>query len=254
MPFTWAQPRGDGCSGHADGAAHRVRPDPPIAILQPGTRSYNRSWIRDGAMMAEGLNRLGMAEHSADYLRWYAPYVFENGKVPCCVDARGADPVPENDSHGEFVFLAAEAYRYGGDAALLRQVWPQVQGAIRYMDELRASTRTAEFQTAETRHLFGLLPPTISHEGYSAKAMHSYWDDFWGLLGYKDAVFIAETLGDAEVAARYAAARDQFAADIRASIRATATTKTVFTGAVTPPSEARSGTARPRLRPEPRRP
>ncbi|MBU4039631.1 MAG: discoidin domain-containing protein, partial [Alphaproteobacteria bacterium] len=39
-------------------------------ILQPGTRSYNRSWIRDGAMMAEGLNRLGHAPLSADYLRW----------------------------------------------------------------------------------------------------------------------------------------------------------------------------------------
>ncbi len=191
-------------------------------VLQPGTRSYNRSWIRDGAMMAEGLNRVGLAEHSADYLRWYAPFVFDNGKVPCCVDARGADPVPENDSHGEFVFLAAETYRYTRDEALLRQVWPQVQKAIGYMDTLRASTRTAEFQTPETRHLYGLLPPTISHEGYSDKAAYSYWDDFWGLLGYKDAVFIAETLGDAEAAARYAAARDQFAADIRASIEATA--------------------------------
>ncbi len=66
------------------------------------------------------------------------------------------------------------------------------------------------------------MPPTISHEGYSDKAAYSYWDDFWGLLGYKDAVFIAETLGDTEAAARYAAARDQFAADIRASITATA--------------------------------
>ncbi|QYC11263.1 discoidin domain-containing protein [Brevundimonas nasdae] len=191
-------------------------------ILQPGTRSYNRSWIRDGAMMAEGLNRLGMAEHSADYLRWYAPYVFENGKVPCCVDARGADPVPENDSHGEFIFLAAETYRYTKDEALLRQVWPQVQKAIAYMDGLRASTRMAGVQTSEQRHLYGLLPPTISHEGYSDKAAYSYWDDFWGLLGYKDAVFIAQTLGDADAAARYAAARDQFAVDIRASIIATA--------------------------------
>ena len=192
-------------------------------ILQPGTRSYNRSWIRDGAMMAEGLNRLGLAERSADYLRWYAPYVFDNGKVPCCVDARGADPVPENDSHGEFVFLAAETYRYTRDEALLRQVWPQVQKAIAYMDDLRASTRTGDFQKAETRHLYGLLPPTISHEGYSDKAAYSYWDDFWGLLGYKDAVFIAETLGDADAAARYVSARDQFADDIRASIEAAAT-------------------------------
>src|SRR5690606_38528206 len=106
-------------------------------ILQPGTRSYNRSWIRDGAMMAEGLNRLGHADLSAAYLRWYAPFVFTNGKVPCCVDQRGADPVPENDSHGEFIFLAAETYRYTGDEALLREVWPQVQAAIGYMDTLR---------------------------------------------------------------------------------------------------------------------
>jgi hypothetical protein len=191
-------------------------------ILQPGTRSYNRSWIRDGAMMAEGLNRLGHADLSADYLRWFAPLVFDNGKVPCCADSRGADPVPENDSHGEFVFLAAEAYRYTGDAALLRSVWPQVQGAIRYMDELRASTRTAEFEAADKRHLFGLLPPTISHEGYSDRPAYSYWDDFWGLRGYGDAVFIAQTLGDAEAAARFRASEAQFKADIMASITATA--------------------------------
>ena len=192
------------------------------AILQPGTRSYNRSWIRDGAMMAEGLNRLGHADLSAAYLRWYAPYIFANGKVPCCVDARGADPVPENDSHGEFVFLAAETYRYTRDRALLESVWPQVQGAITYMDQLRASTRTAENRTRDNRHLFGLLPPSISHEGYSDKPAWSYWDDFWGLLGYKDAVFIAETLGDRAAATRIAASRDQFSRDLRASISGTA--------------------------------
>ncbi len=192
------------------------------AILQPGTRSYNRSWIRDGAMMAEGLNRVGHADLSAAYLRWFAPHVFDNGKVPCCVDARGSDPVPENDSHGEFIFLAAETYRYTGDRALLESVWPQVQKAIDYMDELRASTRTAAFDTPETRHLRGLLPPTISHEGYSDKVAYSYWDDFWGLLGYRDAAYIAGVLGDEEAKARIAAAEAQFTADIMASIEATA--------------------------------
>lgn len=191
-------------------------------VLQPGTRSYNRSWIRDGAMMAEGLNRLGHADLSADYLRFYAPFVFENGKVPCCVDQRGADPVPENDSHGEFIFLAAETYRYTHDEALLRAVWPQVQKAIAYMDELRASTRTAEFQTPQTAHLYGLLPPTISHEGYSDKAAYSYWDDFWGLLGYRDAVFIAETLGETEAAARFKAGEREFTRDFMRSIEASA--------------------------------
>jgi hypothetical protein len=191
-------------------------------ILQPGTRSYKRTWIRDGAMMAEGLDRLGHAALSADYLRFFAPLVFDDGKVPCCADARGSDPVPENDSHGEFIFLAAETYRYTDDAALLRQVWPQVQKAIGYMDGLRASTRTAEFQTADKRHLYGLLPPTISHEGYSDKIAYSYWDDFWGLRGYRDAIFIAETLGEAEAAARFRASEAEFKADIMASIEATA--------------------------------
>lgn len=191
-------------------------------ILQPGTRSYNRSWIRDGAMMAEGLNRLGHADLSADYLRWFAPLVFDNGKVPCCADSRGADPVPENDSHGEFVFLAAETYRYTGDAALLREVWPQVQAAIGYMDGLRASTRTAEFQTADQRHLYGLLPPTISHEGYSDRPAYSYWDDFWGLLGYRDAAFIADALGEADASRRIRAAEAEFKTDVMASIEATA--------------------------------
>jgi hypothetical protein len=191
-------------------------------ILQPGTRSYNRSWIRDGAMMAEGLNRLGHADLSADYLRWYAPFVFDNGKVPCCVDFRGADPVPENDSHGEFVFLAAETYRYTGDAALLREVWPQVQAAISYMDSLRASTRTAAFEAADQRHLYGLLPPSISHEGYSDRPAYSNWDNFWGLLGYRDAAFIADTLGDTAAAARIRASETEFKADVMASIVATA--------------------------------
>ncbi|MGH8673848.1 MAG: discoidin domain-containing protein, partial [Burkholderiales bacterium] len=51
--------------------------------LQPGTRSYARSWIRDGAMMVEGLLRLGHEQVAGDFIRWYAPHQFANGKVPC---------------------------------------------------------------------------------------------------------------------------------------------------------------------------
>jgi hypothetical protein len=191
-------------------------------VLQPGTRSYNRSWIRDGAMMAEGLNRLGHADLSAAYLEWYTPYLFDNGKVPCCVDRRGADPVPENDSHGQYVFLAAETYRYTRDLEALRRAWPGVAGAIRYMDELRSQTRGPDYQTPQTRHLFGLLPASISHEGYSDKPAYSYWDDFWGLLGYREAIFVAEALGETAAAEAFRRSEREFAADLMASIAATA--------------------------------
>ncbi len=86
--------------------------------LQPGTRAYARSWIRDGAMMSDGLLRLGHAPVVREYIDWFAPHQFADGKVPCCVDHRGADPVVENDSHGELVYLIAQYYRYTHDARL----------------------------------------------------------------------------------------------------------------------------------------
>ena len=186
--------------------------------LQPGTRSYARSWIRDGAMMTEGLARSGHAAVAADFVRWYVPHQFSNGKVPCCVDARGSDPVPENDSHGELIFAIAELWRYTHDRDALEKQWPAVERAIAYMDELRESERGPANQTSERRALYGLMPASISHEGYSAKPMHSYWDDFWALKGYDDAVTLAKALGNDEAASTIARARDVFRGDIKASI------------------------------------
>ncbi|KAF1710526.1 coagulation factor 5/8 type domain-containing protein [Pseudoxanthomonas kalamensis DSM 18571] len=187
--------------------------------LQPGTRSYARSWIRDGAMISEGLLRMGRPEVVKEYLEFYAPYQFDNGKVPCCVDDRGSDPVPENDSHGELIYNVAEYWRYSGDREFLRRMWTHVRGAFDYMEVLRASERT-EAVRKENPAFFGMMPASISHEGYSAKPMHSYWDDFWALRGYKDAVEIAQALGETQQAARMATARDQFADDLQASLRA----------------------------------
>jgi hypothetical protein len=188
-------------------------------MLRPGTRSYARSWIRDGAMIAEGLLRLGDTSVARDYLAWYAPYQFQSGKVPCCVDARGADPVPENDSHGEFIHLAALLWRYGGDARPVREYWPRIRAAIGYMDGLRASERDAAARDPARLAFAGLMPASISHEGYSAKPMHSYWDDFWALTGYKDAAALANALGLRDDAKRMAAARDEFRRDLHASLQ-----------------------------------
>nr|WP_245622616.1 discoidin domain-containing protein [Pseudoxanthomonas dokdonensis] len=189
--------------------------------LQPGTRSYSRSWIRDGAMISEGLLRMGRSEVVKDYLDWYAPYQFDDGMVPCCVDQRGSDPVPENDSHGELIFNIAEYYRYSGDRAFLQRMWPHVRAAYDYMESLRLSERT-EQNRARNPAFYGMMPVSISHEGYSAKPMHSYWDNFWALRGYKDAVDIAQWLGKPEQAQVMAASRDQFRDDLDASLRAAA--------------------------------
>jgi hypothetical protein len=189
------------------------------AALRPGTRSYARSWIRDGAMMSEALLRLGNDDVAVDYARWFAPSQFGNGKVPCCVDRRGADPVPENDSQGEFIFLAAQLWRYTHDRTLLQELWPRVAAAAAYMEQQRQSERTAANRAPGRVALFGLLPASISHEGYSAKPMHSYWDDFWGLRGYRDAAMLAAALGRYGEAARLRTQGDQFERELLASLR-----------------------------------
>jgi hypothetical protein len=191
-------------------------------ILRPGTRSYARAWIRDGAMIGEALLRLGHPQVAADFLRWYAPHQFPSGKVPCCVEGDRAVPVPEHDSHGELIVLAATLHRYAPDRARLAAVWPNVVAAARYLEEIRQSERTPANQAPDRRPRYGLLPPSISHEGYSAKPAYSYWDDFWALAGYRDAAWIAGQLGDAAAASRLAAQRDDFERDLLASIAASA--------------------------------
>ena len=95
--------------------------------LRPGTRSYARTWIRDGAMMASALVRVGEAAVAREFVDWFAGHLFASGKVPCCVDARGPDPVAENDSHGQYLFAVAEVWRATGDSAWAARHWPAVQ-------------------------------------------------------------------------------------------------------------------------------
>jgi hypothetical protein len=189
--------------------------------IQPGSRSYDRSWIRDGSLTGAALLRLGHAEEVREFAEWYAPHQRANGYVPCCVSLRGADPVPEHDSHGQLVYLIAEHHRLTGDADFLRRMWPHVERAVAFIDTLRHERMTPEYRTPEKRAYFGLVPQSISHEGYSAKPMHSYWDDFFVLKGLDDAVYVADALGRTVESGRFAAIRDGFRADLRASLDAT---------------------------------
>ena len=174
--------------------------------LQPGSRSYERSWIRDGALIASALLRLGHGDEARAFAEWFAKYQFADGKVPCCVDRRGADPVPENDSHGEFIFLVAEIWRTTHDADFVRRMWPHVDAAARYIEKLRAQNHGP---------FGGLVTESISHEGYSAKPVHSYWDDFFALKGLEDAAMLAEVAGRK---VSYGSMRQDLAASIRRTI------------------------------------
>jgi F5/8 type C domain len=181
--------------------------------LRPGARSYARSWIRDGALMSAALLRFGVSAAVKEFLVWFGARQFPDGRVPCCVDARGADPVAEHDSHGELLYLAAEYLRMTGDVGTVRTLWASLARVVGAIETLRSGETSAEFR--------GLLPASISHEGYSAKPVHSFWDDFWGWKGLSDAGEIAAALGRPDDAARIHALRDSFGADVRTALLGT---------------------------------
>ena len=189
--------------------------------LQPGPRRYTRSWIRDGAIMAAALLRVGMSAEACAFARWYATHQAADGNVPCCVDRNGPDWLAEHDSHGELIFTVMECFRFTRDRAFLTEHWPAVRRAVAYLEALRATRLGPEYETPALRARHGLLPESVSHEGYLAHPVHAYWDDFWALQGYSDAAAMAATLGEESDARRITAIRDTFRKALRASIERT---------------------------------
>ncbi len=186
--------------------------------IQPGSRAYARSWIRDGSLTGTALLRLGHGDVARDFAEWFAGFQYPDGKVPCCVDRRGADPVVENDSHGELVHLIAEVFATTGDRRFAHRMLPHVQAALDAIEALRQQRRTPAYREPPNLAFWGLLPESISHEGYSAHPVHSYWDDVWAYRGLDDGVTLAAALGRRDLAAEWARRRDELRADLLASM------------------------------------
>ena len=120
-----------------------------------------------------------------------------------------------------------EYFRFTRDRVFLADVWPAVMRSVDRIEALRSQRLTAEFQTPEKRACYGLLPESVSHEGYLAHPVHSYWDDFWALRGLEDAAGMAEVLSDGPRALRLDGLRDSFRETLRASITATMTDRRI---------------------------
>jgi hypothetical protein len=175
--------------------------------LRPGPRRYSRSWIRDGAIMSAALLRMGRAEEVREFIRWYAPFQRADGFVPCLVDDNGPDWLVEHDSHGQLIGLIADYYRFTTDAQFLKESWTFVAKAADCIEALLEPD--------------GLLPISVSHEGYLAQPVHSYWDDFWALRGLRDAVDLARVAGERQAAEHWQAVAGHLASGLFASIEKT---------------------------------
>jgi hypothetical protein len=175
--------------------------------LQPGPRRYTRSWIRDSTTMCAALQRMGRGAEVREFVRWYAPHQRADGFVPCCVDHEAIDWLVEHDSHGQLLALIADHHRFTLDRGFLEEMWPFVERAVGFIGRSLGSD--------------GLMPISVSHEGYLAQPVHAYWDDFWALRGVRDAAVLAQMLGRKDLAQEWGALSTRLADAVATSVQTT---------------------------------
>jgi hypothetical protein len=172
--------------------------------FQPGSRSYDKAWMRDGSIAALSMFEMGFRDEIREFIEWFAAYQFDTGEIPPIIDNKHEDPMWEEkqglqefDSQGQFVNLVREYYAYTRDVEFLVRMYPRVIRALEFLQALRERRDTPEFRDDPEKQVFhNILPPSRSHEGYWLA--HSYWDDFWALKGWKDGLELALIMGDSE--------------------------------------------------------
>ncbi|MBU0533184.1 MAG: discoidin domain-containing protein [Candidatus Omnitrophica bacterium] len=182
---------------------------------QPGSRNYNSSWIRDGAISATAMMRFGLVDNGATYLKWFTGLIKDDGFVPFLVNTKTGQMANDNwqeyDSFGEYVFLVRQVVELTDDDEIAKLCWPKIKAVMKYMENLRSQRLTEKYKGTEYE---GILPESVSHEGYIDPPRHSYWDDFFALKGLQDAQAIALRLGHKEDAEWLA----KFETDMRKSV------------------------------------
>ena len=159
--------------------------------LHPGPLLHDAFWYRDSAYMLAALERGGLLAQARDLLAPLTTFQTPDGEFPANASThrqighRRGDP--EWDSQGEGIHALVEYYRFSSDLDWLRGQWPAIDRAARWLTSLIGPD--------------GLLPAGLSAEDLGpapgdASAQH-FWDDFWGVIGLRDAAYAASAVGDA---------------------------------------------------------
>ena len=172
----WYGPR----SGRCASRPARVHPGQSRRTGDPARLTRLRSLV-DPRRRAHvhGLAAAGPRRcRASDFIEWFAripvrqrqdPVLRRSGAAPIRCRSTTATASSSTWSPSTTATPAIASPRSAGGHGVAR--------AAAYLDSLRAQRLTAEYRTADRREFYGILPPSISHEGYSAKPMHSYWDD-----------------------------------------------------------------------------
>ena len=177
------------------------------------------------ALRVAALLRAGQAQAALPWIERVAAAQQDDGWVPVWFMADGT-PAPrlrvgQYAGQGQLAFMALEYYRFTQDSAFLHAMFPRLQGALAYLQRLRADQEKTDWLLPEDQRFLvdGLLPASGPSPGRS-KPQHRYADQIWALLGWKETRTAAALLG-AETEATWADEQYRLLkANVRRSLRA----------------------------------
>jgi len=182
---------------------------------KPGPAKYRSFWVRDAAYMADALYYAGQRGLIPPALaQIQAMQLPSGGFLPKTKAAQDN----ELDAPGEAIYALIQQYRRTGDMRWLRDVWPGILSACRYIRAKRVTSGPST-SSGYSGHPSGILPASVSAEDLGKGDQQHYWDDFWCVRGLRDAVFAARKLGKAKDAAWIEAEADSLLCATLASVR-----------------------------------
>ena len=154
--------------------------------LHPGPLLHDAFWYRDSAYMLSALERSGLLSEARALMPALTRFQTPDGEFPANVSThtetghRRGDP--EWDSQGEGIHALVDYARFSHDPSWLKAQWPAINLAAGWLERLLSPD--------------GLLPPGQSAEDLGPADQRHFWDDFWGVIGFRDAAYAASQVGD----------------------------------------------------------
>lgn len=153
-------------------------------LPHPGPWVYDNAYFRDSAYILTTLLYNGHIDFARETVKTFMKAQGESGEFFPIFDRSYREiGVNEWDSQGQGIYMFGKYFCFSLDTQLVRTYWDNIMKAVIFVDSL--------IQEDE----YGILPPSWSAEDLGSPEWHHFWDDFWCMIGLRNALNLAKAGG-----------------------------------------------------------
>lgn len=161
--------------------------------ITPGPTIYHGDWIRDRAHLLFGLELAGFHKAAHECMEYFKKAQRQDGYFwhSTADSLKDEETIMEYDSVGEAIWTIVQHYKFIKDKNWLKEFYPNIKRGIQFLSKIRKETMTSD---GERSLHYGLIPKSWSAE-YGGPCDYIYYDDFWSICGFRNAIYAARELG-----------------------------------------------------------